>query len=203
MQCQTSGVVPLHRSIAYRYALLAQVNSSQESPSTYPNTRTSGSPPLTSAAAVSQQAQPTPSRHKGNGTSNGRSTEQVIASSRQAIGIPQATATSDIVEGWVSNNLDTFVNEPAEAVPGLTANGTSSNGSASKLNNLQSGTLQQQQPQQQHAAQRRQQTVNGSGEAESRQQQRQFGSGGAWATVDDEMERARQLLSPWRYINVC
>lgn len=148
--------------------------------------------------------------------SNGRSYTDAVSSSGSAQldtastiptnGAAPPSATSNIIEGWVSNNLDSFVTGPSSAEPTTASgNGASNNGSASTAASPQSDSQKQQQQQQHRLSNSRRASGNGAAGQRSKQQaagqkQGQFGrSGGAWASVDDEMERARRLLSPWRW----
>ena len=162
----------------------------------------------------SQSSSPPAAARPTASMSNGRSYTDAVSSSRSAQldtasttptnGAAPPSATSNIIEGWVSNNLDSFVTGPSSAEPTTASgNGASNNGSASTAASPPSDSQQQQQ--QQRLSNSRRASGNGAAGQRSKQQaaeqkQGQFGSsGGAWTSVDDEMERARQLLSPWRW----
>lgn len=193
-----------------------QVNSSQESPSTSYNNGTGSSV----HAPASQQQHNTALRQRAN--SNGwpaqTTAQQDAAPSTSANGAAPASATTNAVEGWVNNNLNSFVHESTSAGPSVaSADGASSNSGLAFMPNsspsdekqLQARQRRRQQ-QQSKLSQGRQASADGAAAQQQNTQQQQQGqqqgqkqgqcgtSGGAWATVDEDMERARQLISPWR-----
>jgi len=131
-----------------------------------------------------------------------------------------STSATDTVEGWVSDNLSTFLADPDSGphLPGLstqkapsraqraafesqTVPATQKAGSnglrapAPRTDSAPSPSTQQQQQQSWGSVKQK----GPAGAWQGRGQGPAGGSGGSWATVDDNMENARRLLSPWRF----
>ena len=188
--------------------------------------------------------EPTSNGSNGNAAAAAAQKErsQATANSSGASASASVAATTT-VEGWVSNNLSSFVAEGGAAsdLPAVSASeqtqqpavtkpsdaSTSTSAPGSQMQEVQQQQQQQQQQEerrhqqqwQQQQQQRQAQQIGGNvtqparqswgkvkqqgptGAWQGRGQGPSGGSGGSWAQVDDQMENARRLLSPWRYVS--
>ena len=180
---------------------IVQVNGSQETPARPSSNGLS----TASWQAGNGKASPAHTAPQSGSSTNGSHREaSTAAATGNSTDAQQQASAADIVEGWVGNNLNSFVSDPATVTPGITSpNVLSRRGGAASASSSADLSGPQQHPQQDSGNGRRASRLNGQQNGAGQQGQGygqgRFGpSGGSWATVDDEMEKARQFLSPWR-----
>lgn len=180
------------------------MNGSQETPARPSGSGLSVASTATAPAATAWQpgngkASLAHTASQNGSSSNGRHRQASTAAAiSNGTDRAQQASAADIVEGWVGNNLNSFVSDPATVTPRIASpEGPFKSHGAASASSTSDTSRQQPQPASGNGRLNGQQTRAG-------QHKQGFGqgrygpSGGSWATVDDEMEKARQFLSPWR-----